>query len=271
MLERTDDGTAFELSGPESGAAVVLIHGLGLNRRIWKWHEPALAARYRVLRYDLFGHGDTSPPPRTPSLSLYSTQLCNLLDCLELDACAIVGFSLGGMINRRFALDHPHRVSALAILNSPHERSPEAQRAVEDRAAKAMQGGSEATIDAAIERWFTAEFRSAQPEIIALVRQWRMANDAASYAQACQVLVKGVAELIRPEPPIAVPTLVMTAENDSGSTPAMSHAIAAEISGAQTIIVPRLRHMGLTEEPSEFTEPLLRFLDETLGKAPDPG
>lgn len=265
MAERTGNGTAYELSGPEEAPVVVLIHGLGVNRHIWQWHEPALAARYRVLCHDLFGHGDSAPPPAKPSLSLFSTQLCDLLDYLGVDGCAIVGFSLGGMINRRFALDHPDRVRALAILNSPHERSPEAQKIVEERAAQAAEGGSAATIDSAIERWFTPGFRAARPEVIATVRQWRMANDPVSYPQSCQVLAKGVVELIRPEPPITQPTLVMTAENDSGSTPAMAHAIAAEIPGAQTVIVSHLQHLALVEEPSRFTEPLLRFLDEALG------
>ena len=265
MAERTGNGTAYELSGAEEAPVVVLIHGLGVNRHIWQWHEPALSARYRVLCHDLFGHGDSAPPPAKPSLSLFSAQLCDLLDDLGVDGCAIVGFSLGGMINRRFALDHPDRVRALAIFNSPHERSPEAQKIVEERAAQAAEGGSAATIDSAIERWFTPGFRAARPEVIAMVRQWRMANDPVSYPQSCHVLAKGVVELIRPEPPITQPTLVMTAENDSGSTPAMAHAIAAEIPGAQTVIVSHLRHLALVEEPSQFTEPLLRFLDEALG------
>ena len=91
-----------------------------------------------------------------------------------------------------------------------------------------------------------------------------MANDPVIYAQCRQVLASGVVELIRPAAPIVQPTLVMTAENDSGSTPAMAHAIASEMPGARTIIVPKLQHMALVEAPSQFTEPVLRFLDETL-------
>jgi pimeloyl-ACP methyl ester carboxylesterase len=264
MAATAGNGTVYDISGPERAPVIALIHGLGLNRQVWQWHVPALSAHYRVLSYDLFGHGDSVPPPATPSLTLFSTQLMDLLDHLGIDSAAIVGFSLGGMINRRFALDHPKRTWALAILNSPHERSEEAQKAIEARAAQTAQGGSEATIDAAIERWFTREFRAARPEIIAMVRQWRMSNDPVSYPQSCEVLAKGVTELIRPQPPIKLPTLVMTAEYDSGSTPAMTHAIAAEIEGAQAIVVPGLRHMALTETPSQFTEPLLRFLDEAL-------
>ena len=88
-----------------------------------------------------------------------------------------------------------------------------------------------------------------------------MANDPEVFAQCRQVLAKGVVELIRPDPPIGVATLVMTFEHDSGSTPDMSHGIAAEIVGAETIIVPGLQHMGLVEEPALFTDPLLRFLE----------
>lgn len=264
MTGSSGNGSAYEVSGPADAPVVALIHGLGLNRHVWQWHEPALSARYRVLSYDLFGHGESAPPPATPSLSLFSAQLRDLLDVLGVGGCAIVGFSLGGMINRRFAMDHPDRARALAILNSPHERSPAAQKLVEERAAQTAEGGPAATLDATIDRWFSPAFQAAWPEVIALVRRWVMANDPVIYAQCRQVLAKGVLELIRPDPPITRPTLVMTAENDSGSTPAMARAIAAEIPGAQTVIVPHLQHMGLVEQPALFTEPLLRFLDEVL-------
>ncbi len=96
------------------------------------------------------------------------------------------------------------------------------------------------------------------------MRQWVLANDPVIYTRCHQVLAGGVVELIRPDPPIEKPALVMTCENDSGSTPAMAHAIATEIPGAQTIIVPHLQHMGLSEQPALFTRPLLAFLSEVV-------
>jgi pimeloyl-ACP methyl ester carboxylesterase len=77
------------------------------------------------------------------------------------------------------------------------------------------------------------------------------------------VLAHGVRELIRPDPPVAAPALVMTCANDSGSTPAMAHAIAAEIAGAETVIIPQLQHLGLMEAPRAFTAPILDFLQGT--------
>lgn len=265
MASRSATGTAYNLSGPATAPVVVLIHGLGLNRHVWQWHEPALASRFRIVNYDLYGHGESVAPPTKPSLTVYAEQLRGLLDALGIRQAALVGFSLGGMINRRFALDYPSRVSALAILNSPHERSPEQQRLVEERATQSAAGGPGATLDATIERWFTAEFRSRRPEVIVLVRQWVLANDALNYAQCREVLAKGVIELIRPATPVAKLALVMTCENDTGSSVAMTHAIAGEIAGAQTIIVPQLQHMGLVEQPELFTEPLIHFLAASLG------
>lgn len=264
-MARTADGTVYELAGPEGAPVVALIHGLGLTRGTWEGHVPALTTRYRVLTYDLFGHGESAPPPEVPALTLWSGQLRGLMDALGVARCAAVGFSLGGMINRRFAIDHPDRAAALGILNSPHERGPEAQRLVEERARQTSAGGPGATLDATIERWFTPGFRDARPEAIERVRGWVLANDHAVYARCRTVLAEGVLELIRPDPPIAAPTLVMTCENDSGSTPAMSRAIASEIAGAECIVVPRLQHMGLMEEPALFTGPLLRFLDRVFG------
>lgn len=259
-MEKARNGTAWSLQGPEGAPVVALIHGLGLTHNTWQWHLPALMSRYRVLNYDLYGHGDSTAPPRKLDLTLFSEQLRGLMDELGIARAALVGFSLGGMINRRFALDHPNRTLALGILNSPHERGEEAQRKVEARAMDSAAGGPGANLDETIDRWFTSGFQEREPGIIEDIRRWVLANDPEHYASARRVLAFGVTELIRPAIPIRCPALVITATNDSGSTPAMTHAIAAEIPGAKSLIVPELQHMALVEDPAAFTGPLLDFL-----------
>lgn len=261
MSATSSNGTVYDLSGPAEAPLLVLVHGLGLNRQLWEAYLPRLAQRYRVLCYDLLGHGESADPPGMPSLTMFSEQLRALLDELGIERCTIVGFSLGGMINRRFALDHPARLRALVILNSPHERDPEAQKLVEQRALDSAAGGPGATLDATIERWFTPGFITDHPDYIERVRGWVLANDPDNYARCRRVLAFGVIELIRPQPPIAHPTLVMTCENDTGSTPAMSQAIAGEIDGAQAIVAPRLQHMGLVENSSFFITAIAEFLE----------
>ena len=258
-------GTAYDLTGPEGAPVVALIHGLGLTRSAtYAGMIPVLAERYRVLSYDLCGHGESAIPEDEPSLTVLSAQLIALMDELGIGRAALVGFSLGGMINRRAAMDHPGRVSALCILNSPHERGVAQQMLVEERARDTSAGGPGATIDATLERWFTPGFRAARADVLKRVRDVVMANDHDNYARHRFVLAAGVVELIRPDPPITHPTLVITSERDSGQPPEMSHAIGSEITGSQVIILPGLQHMGLVERPDLFAGPVLEFLDRVL-------
>ena len=259
-MARSKTGTSYDLTGPLEAPVLVLVHGLGLTRATWAAFVAAFAAHYRVLSYDLPGHGDSALQQDRPSLTMLSNHLLALLNELHIARATIIGFSLGGMINRRAAMDHPGRVTALVVLNSPHERTPDAQRLVEDRAAQTDAGGPAATIDSTLARWFTPQFLQDAPDVVGKVRAVVLANDPGNYTRHRQVLATGVVELIRPVPAITTPTLVITCEHDSGSTPAMTHAIASEIIGAETLIVPGLQHLGLIERPDLFIQPILQFL-----------
>jgi len=248
-----------------AGPPVVLIHGIGLDRTIWDPLVPVLGTDAvpevgRVVALDLPGHGDDPGPLVEPTLPAFAEHAVRAMDEADVDRAVLVGFSLGGMVNRRIALDHPDRVSGLVVIASPHERGPEAQRLVEERAATTAHEGTAATIDTTLDRWFTPGFRADHPVVVAEVRRRVLATDAEALSRARRVLAVGVGELVRPDPPICVPMLVVTGEHDSGSTPGMARAMAAEVDEAEVAIVPGLRHLGLLERPDLFAEPIRRFL-----------
>ena len=255
------DGTHFDFAGPDKAPVVVMVHGLGLNSACWQWTIPALSDRYRILTYDLFGHGKSAPPPSTPSLPLFSQQLAHLLDHCAIQSAAIAGFSLGGMIARRFAQDASERAKALMILHSPHKRTDAAQMAILKRVEQAQKEGPQATVEAALERWFTDDFREANPLMMETVRSWVTANHPDIYYTIYRVLAEGIDEIVAPNPPITCPTLVVTGDEDYGNGPEMTRAIADEIEGATAHILPGLRHMALAENPGAVNTLLRGFLD----------
>ena len=258
----TIDGTAYSLHGLKGTQPLVLIHGLGLSRQLWTPFIPALSKSFRVINYDLYGHGDSMAASDTLSLKVFSNQILALLNHVGESSAHIVGFSIGGMINRRFAMDYPERARKLVILNSPHNRGNDLQEMVEARAAKVRDQGAMATMPGALKRWFSPDYLVAESEGTELVKGWRMQVDSESYAQAAWVLANGVQELIQPAPPIEHSALVMTCENDSGSTPEMALDIAAELLGPINIVVPKLQHLGLMENPMAFIKPILEFLED---------
>ena len=257
-------GTVYDLTGPEAAPVVVLIHGLGLTRAVWQWLTPDLS-RFRVLSYDLIGHGQSAPPEGQPTLRDLAAQLAALLDHLDIDRAAIVGFSLGGMIARRFAQDHPARTAALVILHSAHRRSEKAQAAILFRVAQAEEHGPAATVELALERWYTEACRTARPDLMDLTRRWVLANDPKVYPRLYRILAHGVDEIVAPRPPISCPTLVLTGDEDHGNNPEMSIAIATEIPRARLVILKGLRHMALAETPELFNAKLLGFLARVNG------
>ena len=260
-------GTVFETAG--EGPPVVLVHGLGMTRAMWDWQWPALAGRFRAVRYDLLGHGESDKPRDGYSLARLADQTVALMDGLGLERAALVGFSLGGMIVRAVALARPERVAALAILNSAHDRTQAERDAILLRVDQAAREGPRATVEAALERWFTPAYGAEHPEVLAQVRGWILANDPEVYPLVYRVLAEGDRELAEAIAAIRCPTLVMTGGEDHGNSPDMAWRMAALIPGARCEILPNLRHMGLAEDPAAFNGPLLDFLDDALG-ATDP-
>jgi pimeloyl-ACP methyl ester carboxylesterase len=259
------NGTVFETEG--QGSPVVLVHGFGMTREMWDWQWPALTGRFQTVRYDLLGHGASAKPKEKDAYSLgrFADQLAALMDELALPQAALVGFSLGGMIVRAFALAHPERVTALAILNSAHGRTEEERAAILIRVEQVAREGPQATVDAALMRWFTPSYGASHPEVLDRVRRWILANDREVYPLIYRVLAEGDAELAEAVAAIRSPTLVMTGGEDHGNSPDMARRMAALIPGARCEIVPGLRHMGLAEEPEAFNGPLLSFLADALG------
>lgn len=260
MNNTAKDGTVFEWVG--EGPPVVLIHGFGMDRNMWQWQIPDLMPKYRVLTYDLFGHGESPNPPSQPCLTLFSEQIIGLLDQHGISQCALIGFSLGGMIARRFALDHGDRLSGLGILNSPHDRSSEDRASILKRVDQAAEEGPESMVEAALLRWFSEGFRKTKPETMALVRDWILANDATVYSSIYRVLADGDKELVEELGLIDCPTLVMTGEEDFGNSVKMSEEMADMIPKADVIILPKLRHMALAEAPDLVNSHLLSFLEK---------
>ena len=246
----------------DHGPVIVLIHGLGLNRHMWQWQIPALSRNHRVLSYDLYGHGQTPRADQKHSLTVFAQQIILMLDEFNIEHCGLAGFSLGGMIARRCAMDYPQRVQALAILNSPHARTESQQQAIMKRVQQVTEQGPSATVDAAIERWFTNEYHELNPQVINLVKQWVLANDPAVYPENYQVLATGVEELVAPKPPISCPALVVAAQDDFGQPAEMAQAIAAEIPNAAMHVLPRLRHMALVEAPEQYNQLLQSFFKQ---------
>ncbi|MDO7911551.1 alpha/beta fold hydrolase [Pseudomonas monteilii] len=256
--ERTPAGTSYLSLG--QGQPVVLIHGVGLNKEMWGGQFVGLANDYRVIAYDMLGHGMSPRPAADTDLAGYAAQLVELLDYLQIQQATVIGFSMGGLVARAFALHYPQRLSALVVLNSVFNRTPEQSAGVIARAAQAAELGPDANVDAALERWFSPEYKAANPAQVAAIRQVLGDNDPQGYHTTYSLFA--TQDMYRADDldTIQAPTLIATGELDTGSTPAMTRQLAARIPGARSVILAEQRHMMPVEAPREVNRMLLDFL-----------
>ncbi len=258
-------GTRFELIG--EGPNVVLVHGLGLNHQMWRWQSPSLSHRYRLLSYDLLGHGESTHPQGPYTMADFVVQLEQLIDFSRLERFVLIGFSLGGMIAQAYTLAHPERVSGLVVLHSAYDRSDSERGAILERVRVAESMGPGATVERALERWFTPEFARMRPDVLEQVREWVVANDPQAFAASYRVLAEADAPLAGRIADIRCPALVVTGDQDFGNSPQMAARMAKAMPNARCRILPRLRHMALAEQPEAVSSQLLPFLGEVCARS----
>ena len=246
------DGTHYRRSG--AGTPVILIHGVGADLEMWEPVAERLAPRQDVVRYDMLGHGASAKPPGPYRLDDFVGQLRRLGDELALPKFVLAGFSMGGLVAQAFALAAPDRVERLVLLNTVFDRSPQERAAVEARVHDVVNGGHEAGIAAALERWFTPAFRAARPEVVADIGRRMATNDLPAYAAAYSLFAGADRDLARRIADIAVPTTVVTGADDQRSTAAMAMAMAARLPRGRCHIIAGQRHMTALEVPELVAE-----------------
>jgi (E)-2-((N-methylformamido)methylene)succinate hydrolase len=239
---------------------IVLIHGVGMDHTMW--NEVAAAMSSPITTYDLLGHGGAPALPCGSTIADFVDQLDAIAPSGSVD---LVGFSLGALIAQAFTLAYPERVRRLVLLSGVFNRSPDETAAILERVADVRDGGYLANVATAIDRWFSADFAAARPDMLAAVTQRLATNDVGSYASAYEVFGTADHDLAQLVANITCPTLAVTGERDPRSTPAMTHALAARVRNGRAVIVPGVRHLLPLEVPSLVAEMIESFLKESHG------
>jgi 3-oxoadipate enol-lactonase len=254
-VTRTDITPRYRLDGPEDAPLVVLGPSLGTSADLWLPQLPALTRAWRVLRFDLPGHGGAPVPDGPFTVDDLAGGVAALLDGLGAERAAYAGVSLGGAIGTALALRAPDRVASLVLCcTSPRFGDPGAWR---ERAALVRREGVGPVADSAAGRWFTPAFTRAET-YTAMLR----ATDPEGYAACCDALAgfDATARLGA----ISAPTLVIAGAQD-GPTPPRGHAdrLAEGIPGARLTVVEGAGHLANVERPVAVTREITAHLDRT--------
>lgn len=248
----------FDVHGPGDAPVLVLGSSVGTTRTLWDEQLPALAERFRVVRYDHRGHGASTVPPGPYRLPELAGDVVALLDELEVERAHVVGLSLGGMVALQLAATSPGRVDRLALVCTA-AHFPATQMWL-DRAATVRSQGMAAIVDAVTSRWFTPAF--AGSERAAELSDGLREVPAEGYAACCEAIAAMDLRPLLGE--IVAPTLVVAGAQDPATPPEMGAALVGGIRAgggeARLETVDGAAHLGNVEKADEVTQLLLEHL-----------
>ncbi|HEY7747556.1 MAG TPA: alpha/beta fold hydrolase [Aestuariivirgaceae bacterium] len=253
------DGTRGTVTG--SGPPLLLLHGVGLDHHMWQAQVHRFAQSHAVICYDLLGHGESPKISSAAVIGDFVAQLARVVVELGLPSAVVAGFSFGGIIAREFAARYGDKIKKLVLLSTVYERSDAEREAVIGRWEKARSEGPRAIYPAALERWFSPAFLAGQKEFVQQLLRSMMRNDDASFLRAYEIFARSDTETQFSLDAIRCPTLIVTGERDSGSTPAMAWRMASEIANSRVSIIPSGRHMIPLEMAPEVNRELSRFIN----------
>ncbi len=253
----------FELSGNNSGPAVVLHHPLATNLSSWDELTAALEPRYRVLRLDARGHGRSDAPKGAYTFEMLARDVVDLMTQSGIDKASFVGLSMGGMVGQYLGLLHPDRFHNLCLVSTSSRIPSEAKPIWEQRIANAPKQGMGAQVEAALQRWVSPTALKENQNLVKRLTGMIEATPVDGYVGWCHA-ISGLNVTDRLGA-IKLPTRVIVGELDPATPVAASQAIHAAIPGSDLVVVPGVSHMLHNEEPDVFNAHVTSFLDKYAG------
>lgn len=244
------------------GPAVVLLHGFPLNRSIWDQQIRQLSTRFHVIAPDLPGLGASPPLPEDgpPSMAGMASQVLALLDRLGVGSVAVAGHSMGGYVALALQKAVPERVVGLGLISTQAGAdTPEAREGRYATAEKVGQEGAGFLATGMAPKLFgpgVAADSAVYSAVASIIRE-----APAGGVRAALHAMAGREDMRVHLVDIAVPTLVLTGEQDQLIPPERSELMAASIRNAVLVKVPGAGHMPMVEQPQQVTEALAQWLD----------
>ena len=254
MINSKDSNNTFYVLNERKGIPIVFIHGVGLNNKIW---EPQIKAfENTVLTYDILGHGKTPLNKSKITFDDFSEQLLNLINELKFEKIHLVGFSIGSLIARNFASKFNSRLKTLILLCSVFERNEHQQQIVNDRYELSKK--SKSLSRQALKRWFSEDYINKNPDIYEKICSILEKNNMENFLKVYELFVKHKDNENFEN--INIKTLIMTGENDIGSTPEMSKNLSRKISNSKVKIISKGKHLCSIECVDDVNNNIKEFI-----------
>jgi 3-oxoadipate enol-lactonase len=252
----------YEWAGRPDGPTLLFINSLGTSLHVWDAQVAALGDRFRILRYDMRGHGLTDCPSGAYTMAQLGDDARALLEAVRAGPVHVCGLSIGGMVAQRLAATEPGRVLSLVLCDTANIIGPPSRW--NERIAAVAQGGVASIAGAVMKVWFTPEFLAKRTEEARGMTNMLTRTPAEGYVGCCHALRD--ADLREDDAEIKCPTLIIVGEQDVVTSPAAAREMSAAIRGARLEVLPQAAHIPNVERPDAVNRLLGEFFDRQAAR-----
>lgn len=245
-----------EVSGPQGGAPLVLIHALGTSLAIWDDLLPLLPPDLRLLRLDLRGHGVSDAPPGPYAMGALIRDVERLMDHFAMKEAVVLGLSIGGLVAQGLAVKRLDLVRAMILSNTAAKIGRPEQW--QERIAAVRTGGMAALHDATMERWLGRKWKENQA--LPRLSSGFLATAPEGWA-GCAAAIAGT-DFFETTATLTLPTLAIAGANDGSTPPDLVRETAQLIRGHRYALIRSAGHIPVVEKPAEYAALLAQFLTE---------
>jgi 3-oxoadipate enol-lactonase len=245
----------YELSGREGAPALVFSNSLGTNLGMWDSQDVEMGKKFRIVRYDKRGHGQSSAPPGPYSIETLGRDVIALLDFLHLDRVNFCGLSIGGQTGLWLGVNAPESLHKLIVCNTAAKLGT--QETWKRRMDAVRSGGMKPVAQAVIERWFTPGFREKEPAEVARIQRMLESTNIEGYLGCCAAVRDFDYRERLGE--IRGDTLVISGTHDLSAPASDGRWAAAQIPCAKYVEM-NAAHLSNIEERDRFTMEIDKFL-----------
>jgi 3-oxoadipate enol-lactonase len=250
----------YNIFGKPSGLPVVFIHGFPFSQEMWRPQVAELSRDYRVITYDVRGHGKSKVGDGQYTIEFFVDDLIGLLDHLRIEKVVVVGLSMGGYIALRSIERNPERFRGLVLCDTRSEADTNEGKIKRAASIQSVRtGGVKKYAEGFVRAVFAPQTFERNPEAVKFIRNIIENTSPISIAGTLLALASRT-DTTESLSKINVPTLILVGEHDALTPVSAARSMNEKIRQSELYVISDAAHLSNLENPEEFNKHLSGFL-----------
>lgn len=264
-IQVNDIQVSYLEEGTPTGFPLIFIHGFPFNKWMWEKQLHVIKENYRLMAYDVRGHGETQAGTPEFTISQFGDDLIALMDALHIEKAIVAGLSMGGYIALNAVQKHPDRFAGLLLCDTQcGADSAEGKEKRKKTIDFIQRNGLTVYAQESLKNLFAPASLERKMNEVLFIEETILKSKPENICLTLQALAdrKDTCSSLKK---IKVPVAILVGQEDKVTSPDVAEKMHKSIKGSTIHIIEEAGHLSNLENPEVFNEHVLEFLETNFG------